>query len=359
MVTEDQVRDALRGVKDPEIGRGLVELGMVREIKVADGTVAVQIALTTMACPLKGSIADDARRAVLAVPGVRAVDVQLTAMNEQERARAFGAGSEASPPAAPTERPQNRVRHVVAVMSGKGGVGKSLVTGLLAVSLARKGMKVGVLDADVTGPSIPKMFGTRDKPMGVPAGIMPVRSRRGVKIMSINLFLDDEDEAVIWRGPMVGGAIRQFWEDVVWGDLDYLFVDLPPGTSDAPLTVMQVLPVSGAVIVSSPQDLAGMVVRKAVKMANQMQVPVLGVVENFSYFECPDNGRRYEIFGPSHAQALAESAAAPLLATLPIDPEAARLCDEGRIEDYESAFVESLGEAFLAAVPARARGVAR
>ena len=352
MVTEEQVRDALRGVKDPEIGRSLVDLGMVRTIRVADGNVAVQIALTTMACPLKGTIADDARSAVLALPGVHAVDVQLEAMNDEERARAFGGKPQASSSA---PRPQNRVRHVVAVMSGKGGVGKSLVTGLLAVSLARKGLKVGILDADVTGPSIPKMFGTREKPMGVPAGIMPVLSRRGIRLMSINLFLEDEDEAVIWRGPMVGGAIKQFWEDVVWGNLDYLFVDLPPGTSDAPLTVMQVLPVAGAVIVSSPQDLAGMVVRKAVRMANQMKVPVLGVVENFSYFECPDNGRRYEIFGPSHAQALAESATAPLLATLPIDPVAARLCDEGRIEDYESAVVESLGNAFLAAAPARVR----
>lgn len=351
MVSQESVREALRGVKDPELGRDLVELGMVRSIAVQDGTVALEIALTTMACPLKGTIADDAKRAVLALDGVREVSVRMAAMTQEERERAFGRPSQPSVTAAD----YNRVRNVVAVMSGKGGVGKSLVTGLLAVSLARRGLKVGILDADVTGPSIPKMFGVSEKPAAVPMGILPVRSRGGISVMSVNLFLDQEDEAVIWRGPMVGGAIKQFWQDVVWGDLDYMFVDLPPGTSDAPLTVMQLLPLAGAVIVSSPQDLAGMVVRKAVRMAEQMNVPVLGVVENFAFFECPDTGKRYEIFGRSRGEELARGMNAPLLATLPIDPAAARLCDEGRIEDYRAAEVDALGSSFLELPPARAR----
>ncbi len=350
MVTEDRVREALRGVMDPELGRSLVDLGMIRDVAVTGEKVTVKIALTTMACPLKGRIADEARAAVLAIPGVREVDVQLAAMTEQERANALGGTAQRSLPAA---QGLNRVERVVAVMSGKGGVGKSLVTGLLAASLARRGLRVGILDADLTGPSVPRMFGLRGKPQASPLGILPARSRRGISIMSINLFLEREDDAVIWRGPMVGGAIRQFWEDVYWGDLHYLLVDLPPGTSDAPLTVMQMLPVTGAVIVSSPQDLAGMVVRKAVRMLEQLSVPVLGVVENFSFFACPDNGKHYELFGPSRGEALAAAAAAPLLAKLPIDPVAAQLCDEGRIEEYATPAAAALGAAFLAAVAAR------
>ncbi len=350
MVTEERVREALQGVMDPEIGRSLVELGMIRGIEVAADKVTVQIALTTMACPLKGRIADEARAAVLAVPGVREVAIRLSAMTAKDRARALGDAGRRPEPAA---RDLNRVERVVAVMSGKGGVGKSLVTGLLAVSLARRGLRVGILDADLTGPSVPRMFGLHARPQASPLGILPARSRRGISVMSINLFLEREDDAVVWRGPMVGGAIRQFWEDVYWGDLDYLFVDLPPGTSDAPLTVMQMLPVAGAVVVSSPQDLAGMVVRKAVRMLEQMGVPVLGVVENFSFFACPDNGKQYELFGPSRGEALAAAAAAPLLAKLPIDPTAAQLCDEGRIEEYEAPPVAALGATFLAAAAAR------
>ncbi|MDA8217953.1 MAG: Mrp/NBP35 family ATP-binding protein [Dehalococcoidales bacterium] len=344
MASKDRVLEALSGVMDPEIGRSLVELGMIRGVEVSDGKVAVQIALTTMGCPLKGRIADDARNAVLAVPGVNDVKVDLVAMTEQEKARAFGRGQEEERPHA-----ENHVKQVIAVMSGKGGVGKSLVSGLLAVSLAKRGLKVGVLDADVTGPSIPKMFGLRTRPQAGPLGVLPVASKNGIGIISINLFLEREDEAVIWRGPMITSAIKQFWEDVVWGDLDYLFVDLPPGTSDAPLSVMQTLPVAGAVVVSSPQDLAGMIVRKAVRMTEHMEVPVVGVVENMSYFQCPDTGKRYEIFGPSRGEQLAKVAGAPLLAKLPIDPEAARLCDEGRIEDYKADAVKELGDAFLKA----------
>lgn len=344
MVTVEAVREALKGVKDPEIGRSLVDLGMVRSIDVADGRVRVEIALTTMGCPLKGTIREDVLRAVSAVPGVQQAEVTLVAMSEEERARAFGRPARVTHPA----QQASKVGHVVAVMSGKGGVGKSLVTGLLATALRRRGFRVGILDADITGPSIPKMFGLREKPQPSPLGVMPVASRSGIEIISINLFLEREDEAVVWRGPMVTGAIKQFWEDVVWGELDYLLVDLPPGTSDAPLTVAQTLPLSGAVIVSSPQDLAGMIVRKAMRLTSALNVPVLGVVENMSYFRCPDNGKEYELFGPSRGQQLAEAAGAPLLARVPIDPEASRLCDEGRVEDYRAEVVEELGNAFLA-----------
>ncbi|MHB1414539.1 MAG: Mrp/NBP35 family ATP-binding protein, partial [Chloroflexota bacterium] len=298
MITAESVREALRGVKDPELGRNLIELNMVRDVRVSEGKVAVTLALTTLACPLKDRIVGDVRRAVLALPGAFGVTVDLVEMSAAERAKALGKpnGHDEEKPLA---KDINHVGRVVGVMSGKGGVGKSLVTGLLAAALARAGRRVGILDADITGPSIPKMFGLTDRPAGSPLGILPVTTQLGIEVMSINLLLEREDEAVIWRGPLLAGVIKQFWEEVVWGDLDYLLVDLPPGTSDVPLTVMQSLPLAGVVIVSSPQDLAGMVVRKAVRMAQQMNVPVLGVVENMSYFVCPDTGKRHEIFGPS------------------------------------------------------------
>jgi Mrp family chromosome partitioning ATPase len=203
------------------------------------------------------------------------------------------------------------------------------------MALQKEGNKVGILDADITGPSIPKMFLPQGAQLGMsPLGPMPPKSSTGISVMSINLLLQQEDMAVIWRGPLVSGAIKQFWGDIFWGTLDYLVVDLPPGTSDASLTVMQSLPISGIVLVTSPQDLAGMVVRKAANMARQMETPILGLIENMSYFECPDTGKRYDIFGPSHADAVAAQIGVPLLGRLPIDPEIARLSDAGRIEEY-------------------------
>ncbi len=347
MITAESVREALRGVKDPELGRDLVELGMVRDVKVSEGNVAVILALTTLACPLKDRIVGDVRRAVLALPGAYGVTVDLVGMSAAERAKALGKAN-GHDEEKPLAKDINHVGRVVGVMSGKGGVGKSLVAGLLAAALAREGKRVGILDADITGPSIPKMFGLTDRPAGSPLGILPVTTQLGIEVMSINLLLEREDEAVIWRGPLLAGAIKQFWEEVVWGDLDYLLVDLPPGTSDVPLTVMQSLPLAGVVIVSSPQDLAGMVVRKAVRMAQQMNVPVLGVVENMSYFVCPDTGQRYEIFGPSRGDELAMVAGAPLLGRLPIDPAIARLCDAGDVEDYESEAYHALASSFAA-----------
>jgi len=233
--------------------------------------------------------------------------------------------------------------------SGKGGVGKSLVASLLATSLAREGRDVGILDADITGPSIPKMFGLNARPSGSETGILPILSRSGIEVMSMNLLLPSEDEAVIWRGPLMSKAITQFWEEVLWGKLDYLVIDLPPGTGDAPLTVMQIVALSGVVAVFTPQDLTEMIVMKAVKMAHKMNVRVLGVVENMSYLSLPETGEKLEIFGRSKGKDMATASGAPLLGILPIDPELARLCDAGEIERYSSDAVSEIS-ANLAAV---------
>src|SRR6266511_57337 len=231
---------------------------------------------------------------------------------------------------------QKGVKHVIAVMSGKGGVGKSLVAGLLAVGLKRRGFSVGILDGDITGPSIPRMFGVREKPVSADGKtLVPPKSRGGIPIMSMNLILPSEEEAVIWRGPMISGTIRQFFKHVGWRELDYLIVDLPPGTSDAPLTVMQALPVDGVVLVTTPQALATMVVTKAVRLVKQLGGDILGVVENMSYVTAPD-GSRMEVFGPSQGLKLVIASNAPLLAKLPIDPKIAELADNGGIEDYDS-----------------------
>jgi ATP-binding protein involved in chromosome partitioning len=332
LVNEHQVRKALEGVMDPELHKSVIELGMIRQVRIEDGQVGITLALTTMGCPFKDQIVGDVKAAVGPLEGVQDVVVGLAEMTDEEKRR-IGIGV----PEKGAAENLNVIRHVIAVMSGKGGVGKSLVSGLLAIALRREGHQVGILDADITGPSIPKMFFPGEARLGMsPMGPMPAQSRTGIRVMSINLLLEQEDMAVIWRGPLVSGAIKQFWGDIFWGTLDYLVVDLPPGTSDASLTVMQSLPMSGIVLVSSPQGLAGMVVRKAANMARQMQTPLLGLIENMSYFECPDTGKRYDIFGPSHAEETARQIGVPLLGRLPIDPEIARLCDAGRIEDYGS-----------------------
>ncbi|MEC9488973.1 MAG: Mrp/NBP35 family ATP-binding protein [Halanaerobium sp.] len=237
----------------------------------------------------------------------------------------------------------NNIKKVIAVMSGKGGVGKSTVTGLLAAGMARVGNKTGILDADITGPSIPKIFGLSGRIETSELGMFPVKtSKLDIEIMSINLLLEREDQPVIWRGPLIAGTVRQFWTDVIWGELDYLFVDLPPGTGDAPLTVLQSLPLSGIVIVSSPQDLAVMVVKKAVNMVKQLDIPVLGLIENMSYAICPDCGKKLEIFGRSRGQEAAASMGIPYLGGVPIDSELAELSDAGRLEDYENETIASL-----------------
>jgi ATP-binding protein involved in chromosome partitioning len=247
--------------------------------------------------------------------------------------------------------PFGTIKHVVAVMSGKGGVGKSSVTALLAAALHSRGLSVGILDADVTGPSIPKLFGVKGQVVNNGLGLEPLQSALGIKLMSINFLLDKEDQPVIWRGPMISGVVKQFFEEVTWGDLDYLLIDLPPGTGDVPLTVMQSLPLDGMIVVSSPQELVEMIVKKAVHMAEQMQIPVLGLIENYSYMECPDCKKKIEVFGKSRADRVASSTGLRLFGKLPIVSEIASLADEGKIEAVEAVvpgFFDSIAESFLA-----------
>ncbi len=332
---------------EPELKRNLVDLGMICDVEIRAGQVHFTLALTSLACPLKDQILADARQAVLKLDGVQQVDVELAEMSAEEKQRLSHGATQPGQIAH-----LNDIHHLIAVLSGKGGVGKSLVSGLLAVALRRKGNQVGVLDADITGPSIPKMFfPNRARPGASPVAILPAESRTGIKVMSINLLLESEDQAVVWRGPLIGRTIQQFWEDVLWGALDYLVVDLPPGTSDASLTVMQSLPVSGVVLVTSPQDLAGMVVRKAAQMAQHMEIPILGLVENMSYFVCPDTGKRHNLFGSSQAEEMAARLGVPFLGRLPIDPEITRLCDVGCIEDYPAEAFESIAQRLAEMAP--------
>ena len=226
----------------------------------------------------------------------------------------------------------SNIRHVIGVVSGKGGVGKSFVTSSLAVLMAKAGYKVGILDADITGPSIPKMFGVHGNVVGDEKGMIPLESKDGIKIMSINLLMEDEEAPVVWRGPVIAGVVKQFWNETVWGDVDYLFVDMPPGTGDVPLTVFQSLPVDGIVIVTSPQELVQMIVKKAYNMAEMMHIPVLGFVENYSYLRCPDCGKKISVFGESHLDEVAAQLGLPVLARLPIDPAVAQACDNGQME---------------------------
>ena len=330
MVTEEQVRESLEQVLIPGAMRSLAKLNLVRQVAISDQKVTISLASAALSQGtqdwLRAKVHDIARK----LPGVKEAEIDFVEAKPKEL---------------------NEIRHVVAVMSGKGGVGKSLVSGLIAISLARQGMEVGILDADITGPSIPRMFGLRKaRPLGSESGILPVPTRLGIQIMSINLLLEHEDDAVIWRGPIIANTIKQFWEDVLWGRLDYLIVDLPPGTADVPLTVMQSLPLSGVIIVFSPQELAAMVVRKAVQMTKTMKIPILGIVENMSYLVLPESGKRLELFGKSRADEMAKAAGAPLLGQIPVDPELARLCDEGNIERHDSEALSSLADAFIQAM---------
>ena len=242
----------------------------------------------------------------------------------------------------------SQVGKVIGVVSGKGGVGKSLVTSMLAVAMRREGYRTAILDADITGPSIPKAFGIKNRAFATEAGIFPVETSTGIEIMSVNLLLENDTDPVIWRGPIIGGTVKQFWTDVIWGDVDYMFVDMPPGTGDVPLTVFQSVPVDGIIVVASPQELVGMIVEKAVKMADMMNVPVLALVENMSYFECPDCGKHHYIFGESHISEIAQKHNIKTVCQLPVDPAVASLVDGGRVEELDterlSAIIELLKE---------------
>ena len=241
--------------------------------------------------------------------------------------------------------PKSNVKKVIAVVSGKGGVGKSTVSAMLAVAMAREGKQVGILDADITGPSAPTAFGVTECQGANEEGLYPAISRTGIQVMSINLLLDNPADPVVWRGPVIAGAVKQFWTDVIWEDVDYLFVDMPPGTGDVPLTVFQSLPVDGVVIVTSPQDLVSMIVSKAVRMANMMHIPVLGLVENYSYLKCPDCGKEIKVFGESHLEEIASAMHLPVLAKLPIDPAVAEAFDNGLMETVDTQAVNKVIEA--------------
>jgi len=328
--SKEEVQGALSQVLVPGVRRSLTQLNMIRAVEFSSDRLKVTLASTALDSAIQDWVQAKARGVLEKLPEVNEVAIEFVEAKPQEL---------------------NQIHHIIAVMSGKGGVGKSLVASLLAIGLSRQGYDVGILDADITGPSIPRMFGMTTRPGGSNTGIMPVLSRSGIEIMSINLLLLHEDDAVIWRGPLIGNAIKQFWEEVLWGRLDYLLVDLPPGTADAPLTVMQLLPLSGVIIAFTPQDLAAMVVRKAVQMVQKMNIPILGVVENMTYLLLPDSGKRIEIFGRTKGQEMAMAARAPLLGQLPLDPELARLCDEGEIERYDSDAFIALSEAFSKALP--------
>ncbi len=340
MIAETEILAALRQVIDPEIGKNIVELGMVRDLKISPrGEVAFTLALTVPTCPAREQMAAAARQILAGLAGVSQVKIAFGMMTEEER-KVVIAQMRAN---LPRLNAFNKVARVIAVMSGKGGVGKSSLTALLAAGLARRGLKVGVLDADVTGPSIPRLFGLPAGGLrGNAQGILPALTCSGVRVVSTNLLVPEEDTAVIWRGPMIAGTIQQFWSDVLWGRLDLLLVDLPPGTADAALSVVQNLPLNGVILVTSPQQLAGLVVRKAVHMLQNLNIPILGVVENFSYYVCPDTGRQHAVFGESHAQEIADSAGVELLARLPIEERITRAGDCGQIEDVRMAELDGL-----------------
>jgi Mrp family chromosome partitioning ATPase len=322
---EEEVRQVIEELYAIGFEKTLGEMNLVKEIANDEGHVSVVLASAALGDDVKEKIRKMVTIASNKLAGVKSVDVKFVA----------------------TAADFNRVRNVIAIMSGKGGVGKSLVSSLTAIALRRAGHEVGILDADITGPSIPRMFGITERPTGDESGIIPVKSRSGIAIMSINLLLPHEDEAVVWRGPLIAGVIKQFWEEVRWGTLDYLIVDLPPGTADAPLTVLQSLPISGIIIVSTPQELTSMVVRKAVNMARQMNKPILGVVENMSHLYVPEIDKKIELFGKSRGEEMAKAAGAPLLGQLPIDPELAKLCDQGNIEMYSGAAYDAFARNFI------------
>lgn len=237
---------------------------------------------------------------------------------------------------------ESNVKKIIGVVSGKGGVGKSLVASLLASQMQKNGKRTAILDADITGPSIPQLFGVHDRPLGSESGMVPPKSKSGIKIMSVNLLLEHDTDPVVWRGPVISGVIQQFWNEVVWGDVDYMFVDMPPGTGDVALTVFQSLPVDGIIVVTSPQELVSMIVAKAVNMAGLMKIPVLAVVENMSYFECPDCHSRHTIFGVSNLENIAAGYGVKDTVRLPLDPKLPKLCDAGLVEDYHSEEIAAL-----------------
>lgn len=327
MSIEKQVEEALGQVLVPGVRRSLLQMNMVRKIGVEDSKVNISLSSTAISAQSQDWLKNKVNEIVKDIQGINEMNLDFVESKATEI---------------------NQIKQIIAVMSGKGGVGKSLMAGLLATSFALEGNEVGILDADITGPSIPKMFGLSKHPDGNNGGILPVLSKTGIEIMSMNLLLPNENDAVIWRGPLMAKAVTQFWEEVLWGKLDYLIIDVPPGTGDIPLTLMQTIPLSGVIDVCTPQDLTAMIVMKAIKMANKMNIRVLGIIENMSYLLVPETGQKMEIFGRSKGEEMAEKAKTSFLGKLPLDPELAKLCDQGNIEQYRSDSLSSIISNLLA-----------
>ena len=327
------ILDALAKVRYPGNGKDLVANEMIEDdIRIDGNKVSFSIIFDKPTDPFIRSVVKAAETAILTFVSPEVNIKGNIAVKARQTARPN------------PENPLPDVKNIIAVSSGKGGVGKSFVTASLANRMAQKGYKVGILDADITGPSIPKMYGVKGPAQAVDAGIYPIEAKNGIKVMSVNLLLPREDEPVIWRGPILANMVKQFWTDVIWGDLDYLFVDMPPGTGDVPLTVFQSLPVEGIVIVSSPQDLVKMIVRKAYKMAQMMKINVLGVVENYSYLVCPDCGKHISVFGESHIDEIVAELGTEVLGKMPINPLYAEAADKGAFHAVENEYLDKAVE---------------
>ncbi len=354
MLDDRQLTEKLRDVIDPEIGINIVDLEMVKELVVENGTAYVKVALTVSGCPLAGSIESDVKKILMQQEGISNVVVELGSMTQDELKQVgekirnmrsenkVGVPQNQEPGGGKLDR--KGIQSVVAVMSGKGGVGKSYVTSAIAVQLRKQGFEVGILDADLTGPSIAKIFGISQRPFIDEKGARPVVTNSGIKNISMNLLLETPDTPVIWRGPVIDQVIRQLFEQVVWGDLHFLLVDLPPGTGDAPLTVMQALPLDATVIVSTPQDLAMLIVRKSINMARQLNVPIAGIVENMSYLICPHCSNKIDMFAESGIEMEAARIGVEFLGTLPFDLQVNRLADQGKIEEYSNKAIEDISD---------------
>ena len=345
LVDKSAVMDALKNVLDPEIGKNIVELNMVKDVKISGEHVGVTIALTVAECPMVQTLKDDIEKTLTKLDGIASVGLDTTVMSKEELSklqqklqseRSEGIQNQSNVQSGINRLGKGGIRSIIAVVSGKGGVGKSFVTSLLASELVREGFTVGILDADIPGPSIAKILGLKGRPYKGQKGIVPVKSKSGIKVISMSLMTDDPSTPFIWRGPIVTNLIRQLYGDVEWGDLHFLLIDLPPGTSDAPLTVFQSIPLDGVVVVSTPQDLSTEIVSKAISMGKKLNVPVLGLVENMSYLNCPHCNERIELYGKSKTKSLAVKTGVPMIGSVPIDPRIVALSDEGKIEDYQS-----------------------
>lgn len=336
MINKEEIINKLKKVMDPELGMNIIDANMIRNISIDEkNSVKIVLALTSPSCPLSDKIKEDIISNLREIQGINNIEVVTEVMPEEEARKLLSK-------AMIRKFPKMNIKRIIAILSGKGGVGKSSITSLIAVTLVNMGYKVGILDADITGSSISKIFGVKETPFVVEGKIIPPKSKKGIKIMSMNLIIPDEESPVIWRGPLISSAIRQFYTDVDWGELDYLLIDLPPGTSDAQLTVMQILPLDGVIIVTSPQELVGTIVAKAMNMSISLGIPILGVIENMSYITCPKCGEKISIFGESKGKIIAEKINTKFLGSIPIDPKLTIACDKGIIEDYENKEIFSI-----------------